>query len=228
MNNTDNDQNEIKEIFSMTPDGVERAISVLWDECKRRASSCEMCALYATRKTVVFGEGDESSKLMFIGEGPGESEDESGRPFIGRAGQLLTQILQAAGIDRREVYITNVVKCRPPGNRTPLPEEEAACDALLQTQILLIKPAIMVLLGSTPTKWILKTTEGITKLRGRWFDWRGIAVMPMFHPSYLLRYSSDKKQGGPKHLSWLDIQEVRRQWDLVRETGMTEGLNFGR
>ncbi|MDR3280889.1 MAG: uracil-DNA glycosylase [Synergistaceae bacterium] len=212
----------------MTPDGVERAISVLWDECKRRASSCEMCALYATRKTVVFGEGDESSKLMFIGEGPGESEDESGRPFIGRAGQLLTQILQAAGIDRREVYITNVVKCRPPGNRTPLPEEEAACDALLQTQILLIKPAIMVLLGSTPTKWILKTTEGITKLRGRWFDWRGIAVMPMFHPSYLLRYSSDKKQGGPKHLSWLDIQEVRRQWDLVRETGMTEGLNFGR
>jgi DNA polymerase len=179
------------------------------------------------RKSVVFGEGDESSKLLFIGEGPGADEDETGRPFVGKAGQLLTQILSAAGIDRRDVYIANVVKCRPPGNRVPLPEEQAACDAYLQTQILLIKPALMVLLGATPTKWILKTTEGITKLRGRWFDWRGIAAMPMFHPSYLLRYSDDKRQGSPKHLSWIDIQEVRRQWDSIRETGRLEGVNFG-
>ncbi|MDR1650529.1 MAG: uracil-DNA glycosylase [Synergistaceae bacterium] len=212
----------------MTPDERERAAALLWEECRRRAASCEMCALSGTRKSVVFGEGSESSKLMFIGEGPGETEDETGRPFVGKAGGLLSRILQAAGIDRNDVYITNVVKCRPPGNRTPLPEEEAACDRLLQTQILLMKPAIMVLLGNTPIKWILKTTEGVTKLRGRWLDWRGIAVMPMFHPSYLLRYEHDNKQGGPKHLSWLDIQEVRRKWDIVRETGGLEGADLGR
>jgi DNA polymerase len=186
-----------------------------------------MCQLAATRNSVVFGEGAENSKLMFIGEGPGADEDASGRPFVGKAGQLLTRILSAAGIDRRDVYITNVVKCRPPENRTPLPEEEEACDAVLQTQILLIRPAISVLLGPTPAKWILKTTAGITKLRGRWFDWRGIAVMPMFHPSYLLRYSDDKRAGSPKALTWTDIQEVRKQWDSVRETGRLDGVNFG-
>ncbi|MDR3355545.1 MAG: uracil-DNA glycosylase [Synergistaceae bacterium] len=199
----------------------------LWRECRRRADSCVGCALAPTRNSVVFGEGNESSKLMFIGEGPGADEDEQGRPFVGRAGQLLTQILAAAGIDRHDVYITNIVKCRPPNNRTPLPEEAAACDVFLQTQILLIKPSILVLLGSSPTKWILKTTEGITKLRGRWFNWRGIAVMPMFHPSYLLRYPDGRKQGSPKHLSWIDIQEVKRQWDHVKATGELEGINFG-
>ncbi|MDR1915129.1 MAG: uracil-DNA glycosylase [Synergistaceae bacterium] len=201
--------------------------SALWDECQRRAFSCSSCPLAATRKTVVFGEGNERSKLMFVGEGPGADEDESGRPFVGRAGQLLTQILSAAGIDRKEVYITNVVKCRPPENRTPLPEEMAACDVFLQTQILLIKPSILVLLGATPTKWILKTTESISKLRGRWFDWRGIAVMPMFHPSYLLRFPDGKKQGSPKHLSWIDIQEVYKQWSNVKTAGRLEGVNFG-
>jgi DNA polymerase len=205
------------EIFCLSPEERERARADLLDECKRRAMACDTCALAQSRANVVFGEGDRRSGLMFIGEGPGETEDETGRPFVGKAGQLLTQILASVGIDRDDVYIANVVKCRPPGNRTPFPEEEAACDKFLQTQILLIKPAIIVLLGSTPTKWILKTTEGITKLRGRWFDWRGISVMPMFHPSYLLRFAGDKKPGGPKHLSWLDIQEVRKKWDLVRE-----------
>jgi DNA polymerase len=183
-----------------------------------------MCPLAATRANVVFGEGDRRSRLMFIGEGPGENEDETGRPFVGRAGQLLTKILSSVGIDRKDVYITNVVKCRPPGNRTPLPEEEATCDRYLQTQILLIKPAILVLLGSTPTKWVLKTTEGITKLRGRWFDWRGIQVMPMFHPSYLLRFENDKRQGSPKHLSWLDIQEVKNRWDMIKGRGEGDGV----
>ena len=204
------------EIFCLSPEKREQARAVFWDECKKRAMACDICALAQTRTNVVFGEGDRHSSLMFIGEGPGETEDETGRPFVGKAGQLLTQILTSVGISRENVYITNVVKCRPPGNRTPFPEEEAACDKFLQTQILLIKPAIIVLLGSTPAKWVLKTTEGITKLRGRWFDWRGISVMPMFHPSYLLRFAGDKKPGGPKHLSWLDIQEVRRKWDLVR------------
>jgi DNA polymerase len=215
------------EIFGMTVDERENARQELWNECGNRVRSCEMCGLSSTRTNTVFGEGDEKSRLLFIGEGPGETEDETGRPFVGRAGQLLTQILSAAGIDRNDVYITNVVKCRPPGNRLPTPEEEAACDVFLQTQILLIKPAIIVLLGATPTKWILKTTTGISKLRGRWFNWRGVAVMPMFHPSYLLRFPDDKRQGGPKHLSWLDIQEVRKQWDIVKETGRTEGIDFG-
>jgi DNA polymerase len=213
-------------VFSLSPEERERASNALWEECITRARSCAGCALANTRRSVVFGEGDENSKLMFIGEGPGADEDESGRPFIGRAGQLLTQILSSVGIDRRDVYITNVVKCRPPDNRTPLPEEAAACDSFLQAQIMLIKPAILVLLGSTPAKWILKTTEGITKLRGRWFQWRGIAVMPMFHPSYLLRYADAKKPGSPKHLSWMDIQEVRRQWDGLKATGHLEGVSF--
>ena len=205
------------EIFCLSPDEREQAREALWNECKKQAVECGMCALAETRTNVVFGEGDRRSGLMLIGEAPGEMEDTTGRPFVGKAGQLLTQILASVGIDRGDVYIANVVKCRPPGNRTPLPEEEAACDKFLQTQILLIKPSIIVLLGMTPTKWILKTTEGITKLRGRWFDWRGISVMPMFHPSYLLRYAGDKKPGGPKHLSWLDIQEVKKKWDLTRE-----------
>ena len=152
---------------------------------------------------------------MLIGEGPGADEDEQGLPFVGKAGQLLTQILGAAGIDRKAVYITNVVKCRPPNNRTPLPAEMTACDPHLRTQIQLIRPAIMVLLGATPTKWILKTTEGISKLRGRWYYWMGVAVMPMFHTSYLLRYPDGRTPGSPKHLTWQDIQEVKRRWDSV-------------
>ena len=214
-------------IFELSREEREKLSGFLWRECRRRANSCNGCALASTRNSVVFGEGDERTELMFIGEGPGADEDDQGRPFVGRAGQLLTQILTAAGIDRKDVYITNIVKCRPPGNRVPLPEETAVCDMFLQTQILLIKPSIIVLLGSSPTKWILKTTEGITKLRGRWFNWRGIAVMPMFHPSYLLRYPDGRRQGSPKHLSWIDIQEIKRQWDHVKATGELEGVNFG-
>lgn len=211
-------------IWSPGPEERERLRRTLWSECVARAASCEACALAATRNKVVFGEGDPTSGLMFIGEGPGADEDDSGRPFVGKAGQLLSQILKAAGIDRDEVYITNVVKCRPPNNRVPTPEEQSACDRYLQTQILLINPAIIVLAGSTPTKWILKTTEGITKLRGRWFDWKGISVMPMFHPSYLLRFPDAKKAGSPKHLSWLDIQEIKRKWDEVKSSrGVAQG-----
>jgi DNA polymerase len=204
------------EFFALDPSEREKARFAIWEECRRRANACASCELARTRSSVVFGDGDRGTDLMFIGEGPGADEDEQGVPFVGKAGQLLTQILKAVGIDRSETYITNVVKCRPPGNRVPLPAEMTACDAFLQTQIQLIRPKIIVLLGSTPTKWILKTTEGITKLRGRWYDWRGVAVMPMFHPSYLLRYPNDKAPGSPKHLTWQDIQEVKRQWDSVR------------
>ena len=214
-------------VFRLSGEEREKTARLIWDECRARALRCTACVLAGTRHSVVFGEGDERTKLMFIGEGPGADEDDQGRPFVGRAGQLLTQILSAAGIERDRVYITNVVKCRPPENRTPEPDEMMACDAHLQTQIALIRPRILVLLGNSPTKWILKTTAGITKLRGRWFDWRGIAVMPMFHPSYLLRYPDGKKQGSPKHLSWLDIQEVKKRWDLARETGELGDIHYG-
>lgn len=217
----------MEELFALSDTEREKAREAIWAECRRRAAECVRCGLSETRNSVVFGEGSENTGLMFIGEGPGADEDEQGRPFVGKAGRLLTQILSAAGIDRDEVYITNIVKCRPPGNRNPLPEESSACDTYLQTQILHVKPKILVLLGASSTKWILKTTEGISRLRGRWFEWRGMAVMPMFHPSYLLRYPDGKKQGSPKHLSWIDIQEVKRQWDAIRRTGSLEDVDFG-
>lgn len=187
----------------------------LWDDLEREVASCKRCSLCRERTRTVFGVGDRRSSLLFVGEGPGADEDLQGIPFVGAAGMLLTKILEAAGISREEIYIANVVKCRPPNNRTPQMEEMLACDRYLQAQILLLNPRILVCLGSTPTKWILRTSEGITKLRGTWFSWRGIDVMPMFHPSYLLRNQS-ARVGSPKHQTWLDIQEVRRRWDTVR------------
>lgn len=185
-----------------------------WRFLQEMATSCRKCPLAEGRKNVVFGEGDPDADIMFIGEGPGADEDEQGRPFVGRAGKLLSKILESVDISRKEIFITNVVKCRPPGNRVPTVEEMTMCDEYLQAQIALIKPKIIVCLGSTPTKWILRTTEGITKIRGRWFTWRNISVMPMFHPSYLLRNGSNKS-GSPKHQTWLDIQEVKRRWESL-------------
>lgn len=217
---------EIKRIPDLSAEEKDNARRMLWEKAKACALACKGCSLASTRTKVVFGDGNERSKLLFIGEGPGADEDEQGLPFVGRAGQLLTQILTAGGIDRKDVYITNIVKCRPPENRIPNPEEMIICDQHLQTQIMLIDPELIILLGNTPTRWILKTNEGITKIRGKWFEWRGKAVMPMFHPSYLLRNASSK-EGSPKHLTWIDIQEVKRSWDIVRETGNLSHIKFG-
>ena len=217
---------KIKKIPDLSGEEKNTARKILWEKAKECALSCKGCSLAAARTNVVFGDGNEHSKLLFIGEGPGADEDAQGLPFVGRAGQLLTQILTAGGIDRKNVYITNIVKCRPNDNRVPTPEEMIVCDHHLQTQIMLIDPALIILLGNTPTKWILKTSEGITKIRGKWFEWRGKAVMPMFHPSYLLRNASSK-EGSAKHLTWIDIQEVKRAWDIVIETGNTSHIKFG-
>lgn len=216
---------ESKKLLNMTHEEREKARGALWELTVKNALACRACPLSATRNKVVFGDGDPQSKLMFIGEGPGADEDAQGLPFVGKAGQLLTQILTAAKIARKDVYITNIVKCRPPENRVPVPEEMIVCDQHLQAQILLIDPALIILLGNTPTRWILKTSEGITKIRGKWFEWRGVPVLPMFHPSYLLRNASSK-EGSPKHLTWMDIQEVGRQWELVKQTGKTD-IKFG-
>jgi len=206
----------VKPIICPSPEEVSSIRKQQWSRLQEEVSKCRLCPLAETRKLTVFGDGPMGTSLMFIGEGPGADEDEQGLPFVGKAGQLLTTILSAAGINREEVFIGNVVKCRPPGNRVLSVEAMIACDTYLQTQIALVAPRILVLLGSTPTKWILKTTAPIGELRGRWFKWRGIDVFPMYHPSYLLRNQS-RAVGSPKDLTWRDIREVKKRWDEVRE-----------
>ena len=185
--------------------------AVAWDELRSRVETCDRCGLCAARTRTVFGQGAVRTPLVFVGEGPGADEDREGLAFVGKAGQLLTQILGAAGIDRESVFITNVVKCRPPNNRVPTQEEMLRCGDYLEAQLLLLRPRLLVCLGNTPMRWILKTTEGITALRGRWIE-----VMPMFHPSYLLRNDSRQK-GSPKDLTWQDVQKLKARLDVIRK-----------
>jgi len=166
----------------------------------------------------VFGEGHPRAAVMLVGEGPGEVEDDTGRPFVGPAGQLLTDILKSVHIAREDVYITNVVKCRPPGNRVPTKVEMKACWPWLAAQIALINPKVVVTLGNTPTSWFLSSDQGITELRGRFHRWKGgIEVFPMYHPSYLLRQQS-RARGSPKHQTWLDVQALKDRLTLLSLT----------
>ena len=158
---------------------------------------------------LVFGEGDPDARLMLIGEAPGEEEDRAGRPFVGRAGQLLDRVLASVNLDRDDVYITNMVKFRPPGNRNPRPEEIAASEAVLLEQIRLIRPQVLATLGNVPTQYFLGTKEGITRTHGKWFEWHGLRVFPLYHPAYLLRNPS-RERGGPKWQTWQDMQELVR------------------
>lgn len=160
-------------------------------------------ALAELSEHLVFGEGDPDADLLIIGEAPGEDEDASGLPFVGRAGQLLDKILASVDIVRQDIYITNMVKFRPPDNRNPSREELAASVPILLEQIRHIRPQIIVTLGNVPTQWFLETNEGITKTRGRWANWQGIALLPMYHPAYLLRNPS-RENGSPKWLTWQD------------------------
>ena len=157
-------------------------------ELERTALACTKCPLSETRTNVVFGVGDPDAELMFVGEGPGEQEDLRGEPFVGRAGQLLTRLIEGIGLTRAEVYIANVVKCRPPGNRDPLPLEIESCHPYLDGQLELIDPAVVVTLGNFATKLLLQTKEGITKLRGREFPFGdGKTLVPVLHPAAVLR-----------------------------------------
>jgi DNA polymerase len=180
-------------------------------------NSCTLCKLCETRTNVVVFDGNPQAKLMIIGEGPGQQEDLTGRPFVGRAGQLLDKILESAEINRqRDTYICNVVKCRPPGNRVPLETEQKSCRQYLDAQIALVKPEIILLAGATAVKSVLQSNQPISKIRGQWFDFGpGIKLMPVFHPSYLLRNDS-KVKGSPKWLMWQDIKEVKRVLDEVK------------
>ena len=188
-------------------------------------------ALSDTTDNLVFGEGDPEANVVIIGEAPGEDEDATGRPFVGRAGQLLDRILSSVRIERDEVYITNIVKYRPPGNRNPKPEEIAASEPLLMEQLKLIRPQIIATLGNIPTQYFVNTKEGITKTHGNWYDWNGVRIYPMFHPAYLLRNPSREK-GSPKWLMWQDVKLLREEMDqlgpkpssLVIDTAQQEGL----
>lgn len=177
------------------------------EELERRAA-LKSEALAELSDNLVFGEGDPDARLMLIGEAPGEEEDLSGRPFVGRAGQLLDRILESVDIYRDDIYITNMVKFRPPGNRNPRPEEIKASEPVLIEQIRLIRPQIIATLGNVPTQHFLVTREGITKCRGSWREWCGIRVFPLYHPAYLLRNPS-REQGSPKWQMWQDMKTLK-------------------
>jgi DNA polymerase len=179
--------------------------------------SCTLCSLSQSRTQTVFGEGDPNADLVFVGEGPGAEEDRTGRPFVGRAGELLTKMISAMGLTREQVFICNMVKCRPPGNRNPAPEEVQACWGYLVRQLQIIRPKAIVTLGNPATKGLLNTTTGITRLRGRWQKLpaigpglEGIPVMPTFHPAYVLRQYTPEN----RRKVWSDLQAVMEHLNL--------------
>ena len=175
------------------------------DEVRSELGDCRRCALSSLRKNLVFGEGHPQAELVFVGEAPGGDEDREGRPFVGRAGQLLTKIIKAMGLERKDVYICNILKCRPPGNRNPEPAEIAACEPFLIRQLQAIAPKVICALGSFAARTLLKNDVPITTLRGRFHTYEGIKVMPTFHPAYLLRNPGAKKQ------VWEDVQMVMEE-----------------
>ena len=167
-----------------------------------RIRACTKCSLHETRTSVVPGQGNASPEIMFIGEAPGYEEDQQGLAFVGAAGQLLTKMIEAMGCTRDEVFIANILKCRPPDNRAPRPDEMETCMPYLKEQIKLLRPRVIVALGATAAKALLQTTTGITRLRGKWMLFEGIDLMPTYHPAYLLRTPSAKRQ------TWEDLKAV--------------------
>jgi len=171
-------------------------------EIANRINECKLCPLWKTRNKTVPGQGNPAPEIMFVGEGPGADEDRQGLPFVGRAGQLLTRMIEAMGMKREEVFIGNIVKCRPPGNRVPMPEEMDACIPYLEEQVAILKPRVIIALGATAVKGLLKVSTGIVKLRGTWMKYKDVDVMPTFHPAYLLRNPPAKRE------VWEDLKAV--------------------
>ena len=183
------------------------------ENVKNKCLTCTLCELSKTRTNVVFSDGIPNNKLVLVGEAPGYWEDVKGKPFVGRAGQLLDKIFASIGLSReRDVYICNTIKCRPPNNRNPLPEEKASCRHFLDMQLEILKPKIILICGSVALNSLLPDARGITSVRGKWFEGKYGKMMPIFHPSYLLRNDSREK-GSPKWLMWQDIKEVKRVYD---------------
>jgi DNA polymerase len=189
------------------------------DTMAQALASCQRCRLWKGRTQVVFGVGNPRARVVFVGEAPGAEEDRQGEPFVGRAGQLLNAMLRACGLSRQEVYIANVVKCRPPGNRDPEDDEAASCLPFLRRQLALIGPEVVVLLGRVAARHLLGITAPISSYRGRFRRWEGMDVLPTFHPAYLLRNPQAKRE------SWEDLKLLRRR--LATSAGEAQGSGPG-
>ena len=176
---------------------------------RQEIGECGGCRLGETRRNLVFGVGDPEAQILFIGEAPGRDEDLQGEPFVGAAGQLLTKMIEAMGLRREEVYIANIIKCRPPQNRDPAPDELAACEQFLVRQVEIIAPRLIVAMGNHAAKALLRTDVGITRLRGRFHAYQGVALMPTFHPAYLLRNPEEKRH------AWEDLKMVMAEMDRL-------------
>jgi len=190
---------------------LDRNLSSAADDLKELRSligECQRCKLCKERTNIVFGTGDPDARLVFVGEGPGYDEDQQGEPFVGKAGQLLTKIIEAMNLTRDKVYICNIIKCRPPGNRNPAPDEIKACFPFLEGQLDAIMPDFICALGTFAAQTLLDTVEPISKLRGRFFDLRGIKVMPTYHPAYLLRNPEKKRD------VWEDMKKLMSMMDV--------------
>jgi uracil-DNA glycosylase len=185
------------------------------ESMRQDCDQCQRCGLGATRTHAVVSRGNPQAKIMIIGEGPGENEDLTGQPFVGKAGQLLDRVLASVKLTEDDVFICNIVKCRPPGNRKPTKDEMHACRPYLMEQIRLVDPPIIMLAGASAIEGLLtEKSVKITQIRGQWREWEGRQCLPVFHPSYLLRNPS-KAKGSPKWLMWQDIQEVKRKLDEI-------------
>ena len=194
------------------PDTDDAALRVEW--VRQHLGECRRCRLARARRNIVFGVGDPAAEVMVVGEAPGAEEDRRGEPFVGAAGRLLTRMIKAMGLARDKIYIGNIIKCRPPRNRNPSPEEVAACEPFLKLQIEAVRPRIIIAMGNVAAKTLLDTTTGITRLRGTWGSYHGVPVMPTFHPAYLLRNAAGKRP------AWSDLQAVMARMDelgLYRE-----------
>lgn len=215
-----NNYDEIPPVIEVIREPVEETVNLFeeiddWrnaktlDELNNLIKNCTKCELHKNRNNFVFGSGNPDADVMVIGEGPGAEEDKQGLPFVGRAGQLLTDILKAIKFERNEVYIANIVKCRPPENRTPLPEEMETCIPYLKKQIALIQPKMILCLGLTAAKGLLRKKESLTALRGKFFDYEGIKVMVTFHPAALLRNPNWKRD------CWEDVKKFRKMYEEI-------------
>jgi DNA polymerase len=191
----------------LTPDEKRARLVALDDKEVRGCTKCRLCE---TRTNTVFGEGDPDAKIFFIGEGPGENEDLTGRPFVGRAGEMLNKWIAAMGLNREQVFIANIVKCRPPGNRVPAPDEVATCTPYLQRQLEIIRPKVIVTLGLPSARYMLQSNLSMGRLRGQWHEWRGIKLMPTFHPAYVLRSYNEQTRGAV----WSDLKQVMAELNL--------------
>ena len=190
---------------------TEQKIAALQALEANEVRGCKRCRLCEGRTQTVFGEGDPDAKLFFIGEGPGENEDLTGRPFVGRAGDKLNEMIAAMGLAREQVYIANIVKCRPPNNRAPVPDEVATCTPYLERQLEIIRPRVIVTLGLPASKYMLQSDSSMGRLRGNWHTWRGIKLMPTYHPAYILRNYTPQTRAAV----WSDLQQVMAELGLT-------------